>query len=68
MYTFGLMEDLKRIIEEAWDNRDLLSEARVEDAISKVMSSLDSGILRCAEPNGNGDWIVNDWVKKAVIF
>ncbi len=68
MYTFGTMEDLKRIIEEAWDNRDLLSEPKVVEAISKVMTSLDSGTLRCAEPDGNGDWRVNDWVKKAVIL
>ena len=33
-----------------------------------MMSSLDSGRLRCAEPDGEGDWKVNDWVKKAVIL
>lgn len=68
MYTFGTMEYLKRIIEEAWDNHDLLSEPNVVEAISKVMTDLDSGTLRCAEPNGNGKWRVNDWVKKAVIL
>ena len=62
------MEYLKRIIEEAWDNRDLLSEPNVVEAISKVMTDLDSGRLRCAEPDGNGEWRVNDWVKKAVIL
>ena len=68
MYTFGMMKDLKRIIGEAWDNRDLLSEPNVVETISEVMTSLDSGELRCAEPDGNGDWTVNDWVKKAVIL
>ena len=68
MYTFGTMEDLKKIIGEAWDNRVLLSEPNVIDAISKVMYALDSGTLRCAEPDGKGGWRVNDWVKKAVIL
>ena len=32
------------------------------------MAALDSGKLRCAEPDGNGGWKVNDWVKKGVIL
>ena len=68
MYTFTSMEDLKKLIGEAWDNRELLQEQRVVDAIGEVMASLDSGKLRCAEPDGNGGWKVNDWVKKGVIL
>ena len=29
MYTFTSMEDLRKLIEEAWDNRELLSESNV---------------------------------------
>ena len=68
MYTFESMENLKRLIDDAWYNRDILSEASVINAISQVMDSLDKGELRCAEPDGNGGWKVNDWVKKAVIL
>ena len=68
MYTFTSMEDLKKLIEEAWDHRDRLQEQRVVDAIGEVMSALDSGKLRCAEPGGNDGWSVNDWVKKGVIL
>ena len=68
MYTFESMENLKRLIDDAWYNRDMLSEASVIDAISQVMDSLDKGELRCAEPDGNGGWKVNEWVKKAVIL
>jgi 2,3,4,5-tetrahydropyridine-2-carboxylate N-succinyltransferase len=32
------------------------------------MAKLDSGVLRCASPDDNGGWVVNDWVKKAVIL
>ena len=67
MYTFGSMENLKKLINDAWDNRELLSNRDVVDGIANVMASLDSGVLRCAEPDGNGGWKVNDWIKKAVI-
>ena len=68
MYTFGSMENLKKLIEEAWGNREMLAENSVVEAISKVMAYLDSGELRCAEPDGESGWLVNDWVKKAVIL
>lgn len=60
--------DLQTIIEKAWENRDLLKEKDVEIAIKTVISDLDSGQLRVAEPDGEGGWKVNDWVKKAVIL
>jgi 2,3,4,5-tetrahydropyridine-2,6-dicarboxylate N-succinyltransferase len=62
------MELLKSIIEKAWENRELLKEKDVEIAIKTVISELDQGSLRVAEPLGNGFWQVNDWVKKAVIL
>ena len=62
------MEKLQQIIEAAWDNKELLGESNTTDAIAEVLSSLDKGELRCASPDGHGDWVVNDWVKKAVIL
>jgi 2,3,4,5-tetrahydropyridine-2,6-dicarboxylate N-succinyltransferase len=55
------------IIEKAWNDRSLLKEKEVVLAIESVVDQLDKGVLRVAEPSGN-DWIVNDWVKKAVIL
>ena len=40
---------------------------RTLDAINEVITQLDAGILRVAQPTTNG-WQVNDWVKKAVIL
>ncbi|AFL85341.1 tetrahydrodipicolinate N-succinyltransferase [Belliella baltica DSM 15883] len=60
--------DLKTIIENAWDNRALLKEQDVQNAIKSVIADLDSGKLRVAEPLEDGSWKVNDWVKKAVIL
>lgn len=60
--------DLKTIIENAWDNRELLKEQDVQSAIKSVIADLDTGKLRVAEPLEDGSWKVNDWVKKAVIL
>jgi 2,3,4,5-tetrahydropyridine-2-carboxylate N-succinyltransferase len=68
MYLIKNMELLKSIIEKAWENRELLKEKEVEIAIKTVISELDQGSLRVAEPLGNGFWQVNDWIKKAVIL
>ena len=61
------MKDLQQIIETAWDNRELLTETTTIEAIRKVISLLDEGTLRVAEPTENG-WQVNEWVKKAVVL
>ena len=57
------MKDLRQIIENAWDNREQLTESNVQDAIRKVIDLLDAGELRVAEPVNDG-WQVNEWVKK----
>ncbi len=61
------MNEQKHIIEQAWENRAILHEKEVQTAVFEVVEGLDKGHLRVAEPHGN-DWIVNDWVKKAVIL
>ena len=61
------MKDLRQIIENAWDNREQLTESNVQDAIRKVIDLLDAGELRVAEPVNDG-WQVNEWVKKAVVL
>ena len=61
------MQELKQSIENAWDNRELLKEDATQDSIREVIELLDKGSLRVAEPSGE-DWIVNEWVKKAVVM
>jgi len=62
------MQEIKSIIEKTWDNRDLLSEASSQEAINEVIELLDKGKIRVAEPTEEGEWQVNDWVKKAVVL
>lgn len=61
------MTHLELIISEAWENRELLSESTTTNAIREVISLLDEGKLRVAEPTPDG-WQVNEWVKKAVVL
>ena len=61
------MTDLQEIIEKAWNDRSLLADPTYINTIREVISLLDDGKLRCAEPTKNG-WQVNEWVKKAVVL
>ena len=61
------MQEIQKIIEQAWENRELLKEENVKTSIRDVIELLDKGKLRVAEPDGD-DWKVNDWVKKAVVM
>ena len=59
--------DLKAVIEEAWNDRNLLKEKSTVEAIDQVIEKLDKGKLRTAEIE-KGNWVINEWVKKAVVL
>ena len=61
------MNVIKKLIEAAWENRELLKDKITQDTIREVINLLDSGILRVAEPI-EGGWQVNEWIKKAVVL
>lgn len=61
------MSTYQEIIEAAWEDRSLLKDQTTLDTIKTIIEDLDKGRLRCASPTEAG-WIVNDWVKKAVIL
>lgn len=61
------MTELRKKIETAWENRELLQQEDTQKAIRQVIDLLDSGSLRVAEPTDSG-WQVNEWVKKAVVL
>jgi 2,3,4,5-tetrahydropyridine-2-carboxylate N-succinyltransferase len=58
---------MQAIIEQAWENREMLKEVSVQKTIREVIEEIDKGRIRIAEPSLDG-WKVNDWVKKAVIL
>ena len=65
-----MYEELKNIVERAWEQREMLSEEPVREAIRAVIELIDKGALRTAEPVDleKSEWRVNEWVKKAVIL
>lgn len=61
----------KEIIEQAFEERSQLSKTNlpqdIANAIEHTIHALDSGAVRVAE-KAAGDWVVNEWVKKAVLL
>ncbi|MFZ9878198.1 MAG: 2,3,4,5-tetrahydropyridine-2,6-dicarboxylate N-succinyltransferase [Chitinophagaceae bacterium] len=61
------MENLQKIIQEAWLNRELVKETNTQDAIRAVIEEVDKGRIRVASPV-EGQWVVNEWVKQAILL
>ena len=62
--------DLQATIEKAFDDRDNINTGttgEVREAVQDALNLLDSGAARVAEKSGN-DWVVNQWLKKAVLL
>jgi 2,3,4,5-tetrahydropyridine-2,6-dicarboxylate N-succinyltransferase len=56
-------------IEAAWDDRASVTPGHpVGEAVNAALALLDSGAARVAQPDGNGGWQVNQWLKKAVLL
>jgi 2,3,4,5-tetrahydropyridine-2-carboxylate N-succinyltransferase len=58
-------------IAEAWEGRDTIGPQTVGEtraAVAEALRLLDSGEARVAEPDGQGGWRVNQWLKKAVLL
>ena len=64
------MSDLQSTIEGAWEQRDSLDKdcATLRGAVEAALESLDNGSARVAEQVGQGEWRVNQWLKKAVLL
>ena len=63
--------DLQSVIEAAFDARDTISTettGEVREAVNAALSMLDSGEARVAQKGITGDWVVNQWLKKAVLL
>ena len=64
------MQDLVSIIEHAFDKREeikIQESPEVRNAVARAIDLLDKGVVRVAEPQ-NGKWLVNQWLKKAVLL
>ncbi len=59
--------ELRTLIESAWEDRTLIHDKEIAVAVKTIVDDLDNGKRRIAEPTNDG-WVVNDWLKKAVIL
>ena len=64
------MSNLKQIIETAFINKDQINnstEGEIREAVQEVLSQLNQGKVRICQKE-NGQWLVNDWLKKAILI
>jgi len=71
--TERMQAELREIVENAWEKRELLNSPETITAIREVIELLDKGKIRVAEPGptdieGKATWVVNEWIKKAAIL
>ncbi|WP_372178336.1 2,3,4,5-tetrahydropyridine-2,6-dicarboxylate N-succinyltransferase [Xanthomonas axonopodis pv. phyllanthi] len=65
-------DELKLGIESAFERRATLTMDEIDGStraiVNRVIDGLESGQFRVAEPDGQGGWTVNEWLKKAVLL
>src|SRR3954467_10396587 len=63
--------ELAKTIDDAFEQREGIgpsTKGAVRDAVDSALDLLDRGEARVAERGANGDWKVNQWLKKAVLL
>jgi 2,3,4,5-tetrahydropyridine-2-carboxylate N-succinyltransferase len=65
-------DELRFTIDSAWERRTMLTLDEIEGStrptVERVIDGLERGDFRVAEPDGEGGWKVNEWLKKAVLL
>ena len=64
-------KELKNVIETSWESRDEINEKTggiTKEAVEQTLNLLGNGTLRVAEKKASGEWLVNQWTKKAVLL
>jgi 2,3,4,5-tetrahydropyridine-2,6-dicarboxylate N-succinyltransferase len=62
---------LAKTIDDAFDSRDAVgptTKGAVREAVETALAMLDTGKARVAERQADGQWHVNQWLKKAVLL
>jgi 2,3,4,5-tetrahydropyridine-2-carboxylate N-succinyltransferase len=62
---------LSATIDRAFEERDSIStgtRGEIRDAVETALNLLDTGKVRVAERGEDGNWTVNQWLKKAVLL
>src|SRR5687768_14049729 len=62
------LQELESAIEQAWAAEQASHSEILREAVEATLLGLNCGRIRVAERQGVGQWIVNQWVKKAVLL
>ena len=66
------IDELKFMVDSAWERRTMLTIDEIDGStrptVERVVEGLEKGEFRVAEPDGKGGWLVNEWLKKAVLL
>ena len=64
-----MSDNLKQRVEELVElPADALPREEAAEVFAELKKQLNSGAIRSAEPNGNGGWQTNAWVKKGILL
>jgi len=55
-------------LKERIENLDNPNETEILELQAEIVANLNNGTIRAAEPDGNGGWKVNQWVKNAILI
>ena len=64
------MSELRKVIENAFENRDQINTktvGEIRESVDEILNQLDMGNIRVCEKNGE-EWVVNQWIKKAILL
>ena len=64
------INSFEKIINRAWENKNQVtakSKKKIIRAIDTTIELLDKGKIRVSEKK-NGQWVVNQWIKKAILL
>jgi len=64
------MNNLENTINKAFDNKEAVNQetqGEIREGVNETLNSLDKGLIRVCEKI-NGNWIVNQWIKKAILL
>ena len=64
------MNNLENTINKAFDNKEAVNQetqGEIREGVNETLNSLDKGLIRVCEKI-NGNWVVNQWIKKAILL
>lgn len=73
MFAKKFRMKLRESVEQAWQNREMMTYQAFQDDVKAVIEEVDKGRLRVADPpqsgeNNTNSWRVNQWVKQAILL